>query len=324
MDYKFISFYASPSFWKKKTPFFYDLITMIYHFGDILQTIEGMQNKFGKTFCFRVPIFQKKLILTGDVEIVEYMLKSSELSTLNSFSTHQKQKKEFDNYIKGGFFSACFSPLLGKGIFNVDGDEWSALRKKASHMFNVKSLKEMLEIFKRHGKSLVQLIKENEGGVVDFQDLTQRFTLDSIGEIAFGYNIDSLHNSQGEFALAFNTAQLCSTFRIFFPFWMFLPSFMVPSEVKLKSAVKQLNEFCYKIVRERKSDPNLSNRTDILSEFLKEGDNLSDQFLRDQIMNFIIAGLKKPLLSFTIRLIYQPFPFEIQVVTQLLRHSHVI
>ena len=46
----------------------------------------------------------------------------------------------------------------------------------------------------------------------------------------------------------------------------------------------------YKIVRQARQDKNLKDREDLLAQFLKMGDKLTDKHLHDVILNFIIAG----------------------------------
>ena len=51
----------------------------------------------------------------------------------------------------------------------------------ASHMFKVRELRGMAEVFSRHGKEVIDILKDQEGQVIDMQNLFRRFTLDSIG-----------------------------------------------------------------------------------------------------------------------------------------------
>jgi hypothetical protein len=55
----------------------------------------------------------------------------------------------FDNYEKGPFFHAIFRPLLGNGIFNVDGKLWEDQRKSASHLFRTRRMRQFfIETFR--------------------------------------------------------------------------------------------------------------------------------------------------------------------------------
>lgn len=85
----------------------------------------------------------------------------------------------------------------------------------------------------------------------------------------------------------------------------------IETERKLRNAMKTLNEFAYKIIKERRQDPEVSKKTgillwlsifsryliivtrtiDLLSRYLAmtddEGQPFSDKYLRDIILNFM-------------------------------------
>ncbi len=62
---------------------------------------------------------------------------------------------KFDNFEKGPRFADCFRPLLGDGIFAVDGPKWRTQRKVAAHMFSANQLRSrMQETFEHHCKVL--------------------------------------------------------------------------------------------------------------------------------------------------------------------------
>jgi fatty acid omega-hydroxylase len=48
----------------------------------------------------------------------------------------------FKNYLKGPSSYENLQELLGKGIFNSDGEHWRWQRKTASHIFNVKNFRD--------------------------------------------------------------------------------------------------------------------------------------------------------------------------------------
>lgn len=65
-----------------------------------------------------------------------------------------------------------FDGLLGHGIFNADGPQWKLQRKAASHLFNVRMLREtMFPIFVDHSNEMKDhlLAASAEGKVVEMQ-----------------------------------------------------------------------------------------------------------------------------------------------------------
>jgi len=106
-------------------------------------------------------------------------------------------------------------------------------------------------------------------------------------------NIDSLHNDV-PFAKAFNAALLHLDYRGFNPQWKLFP--WSSREKEFKKNIEQMDAFAYQIIGERKTESveQLEKRTDLLSRFLiqkdEDGNKLSDVFLRDIVLNIIIAG----------------------------------
>eukprot|EP01102_Stenamoeba_stenopodia_P018914 TRINITY_DN7017_c0_g1_i1.p1 TRINITY_DN7017_c0_g1~~TRINITY_DN7017_c0_g1_i1.p1 ORF type:complete len:519 (-),score=124.62 TRINITY_DN7017_c0_g1_i1:363-1919(-) len=237
-----------------------------------------------------------RTIVVADPRCVEYILKDN-----------------FSNYVKGEYFEEMLREFLGEGIFNTNGEKWKQQRQVASHLFTVKELRGMTEVFTKHGNALADLLESfaTDRRIVDMQDYFSRTTLDSIGMIAFGENLDSLHGKVN-FADAFNRAQLCIDARAFNPLWKLLP--FSKSETDLKKSIKILNDFAYDLISRRKKDPNLHSKRDLLSRYLcmttnskgeisteddptsnnKDVTNhtflFSDSYLRDMILNMMLAG----------------------------------
>ena len=193
-----------------------------------------------------------------------------------------------DKYEKGSFMRDSMHPLLGDGIFNVDGPQWLEQRKAASFMFAKRELKAMVEVFVRHFAELDALLVE--GRPVEFQALASSYTLDCFCELAFGLDTGALRG-ESQFGAAFNAAQAATLQRfVFFPWWKVLPSFLFPHEARLRTAVAQLDATIFALVRERRADPQLAQREDLLSRLLQSDSFCDDRYVRDAVLNFILAG----------------------------------
>lgn len=239
-------------------------------------------------------------VMISDPECVEHIL-----------------KKNFTNYVKGPEFSSIFNEVLGQGIFNVDGDAWKLQRKTASHLFNTNTLKNwMLDVFISNGNQLIDLMANKDShcwvdGKVDLQDMFQRFTLDSIAEIGFGCGVDAINSQKQEditvaasedevsgstFGMAFDVAQTAAVWRFLYPFWRFRKMIGTPTEKRLCLAKQVLDKFAYKLIAQRRQEDAslLQDKPDVLSWFMRLRDEhnqpYSDEYLRDVIMNFMIAG----------------------------------
>jgi len=221
-------------------------------------------------------------------------------------------KTNFENYIKGPEWIDRFALVLGQGIFNVDGLHWKLQRKTASHMFNVKTLSTwMLETFIEHGHNLSAKFKADPDQELDMQDYLARYTIDSISKIAFGISLGSIASDGKQtfedalrapaggvegptFGRAFDAAQEATTWRFLLPFWKLRNRLQTPTEAKLSLAVKVMNKFAQDLIQQRRKEGDLEGRKDVLAWFMllkdDDGKPFSDDYLRDIIMNFMIAG----------------------------------
>jgi len=273
-------------------------------FGSVLEFLRLAKSKtmmeasvkkhslYGRTFAVNMSIFAPWQISTTCPRNVEHILKTN-----------------FDNYPKGAAFRSNLAELLGRGIFNSDGQEWQHQRKVSSHMFTAKLFKEHIwTVVNRNAKKTRSILECAEPGKpLDIFNLMNRFTLDTIGEIGFGKSIDSLGDPSSPFLISFDGAQQMMVERFFFPFWRALRFFGIGSERDTCTHMDQLNTFTLKIVRElcasmardsKKTNgvawEDLEARKSFVGLFLqdakKKGEELSETFLRDLVLNFLIAG----------------------------------
>jgi fatty acid omega-hydroxylase len=202
--------------------------------------------------------------------------------------------------VKGANFHSIVRDLLGNGIFAVDGDAWKQQRRVASHMFSARSFREtIMAAFVRHGVELDAIMARHaaSGQPLDISSLYFRFTLDSIGDIAFGKRLGVMAQPSVPFALAFDDAQATVEKRFFIPGWQVL-RWVMPSEARLRRSVATLNAFCAELIAERRAAGDAEARFDVLSRFMALRDDATgeklyehdDSMLRDVVLNFLIAG----------------------------------
>jgi len=260
-------------------PVFFNTFQLVKRYDTMLDWFVENTNKYGPTWTFKV-IGQPRFIVVTDPTNVEYIL-----------------KKNFENYEKGAPFRERFHDVLGEGIFNSDGPSWKSQRKTASLMFSVRNFRDhMVDTFTQHGKLLLnKLSSVEQSQAIDIHDYFFRLTLDSIGEIGFGYNFGTLFGKNLEFLNAFDTAQYNSQLRFFWPLWK-LRKLYSQDEKALASSVDTLNKFAEDIIERRLKDEDILTRRDLLSIFIARKQQDAEEpyyprsFLRDLIMNFTIAG----------------------------------
>jgi cytochrome P450 len=109
--------------------------------------------------------------------------------------------------------TASFTPLLGHGIFNADGERWASSRHLLRPSFSRDQIAD-LEAFERHFKIMLRHIPKN-GATVDLQELFFHLSIDTASEFLFNHSANTLrmvgqdgeNNEDVIFAKAFSIAQ---------------------------------------------------------------------------------------------------------------------
>ncbi|KAJ8900290.1 hypothetical protein K2173_024930 [Erythroxylum novogranatense] len=213
-------------------------------------------------------------------------------------------KTKFEMYSKGKYNKDIMSDVFGEGIFLVDGDKWRQQRKLASFEFSTRVLRDFsCAVFRRNAAKLVRVILQITiaDQAFDMQDLLMRCTLDSIFKVGFGVELNCLEGSSEEgtsFMKAFDDANALIYWRFVDPFWKLKRYFNIGSEASLKKKVKLVNDFVDTLIKTKQKllveQKYCSDKEDILSRFMveskKDPEGMTDQYLRDIILNFMIAG----------------------------------
>ncbi|XP_047153063.1 cytochrome P450 704C1-like [Vigna umbellata] len=223
-------------------------------------------------------------VYTAEPSNVEYILKTN-----------------FENYGKGLYNYQNLKDLLGDGIFTVDGEKWREQRKISSHEFSTKMLRDFsVSVFRKNAAKLADIVSESatSNSSLEIQDLFMRSTLDSIFQVAFGTELDSMCGSSQEgkiFADAFDASSALTLYRYVDVFWKIKKFLNIGSEAKLRKTTKVLDEFVLNLIKNRIQQMQISRggsdskREDILSRFL-QAKGYDSTYLRDIILNFVIAG----------------------------------
>lgn len=219
-------------------------------------------------------------IITANPKNVEYILKT-----------------RFDNYPKGKPFSSILGDLLGRGIFNVDGDSWKFQRKMASLELGSVSIRSYAfqTVTSEIESRLIPLLSsacDKQGMLMDLQDVFRRFSFDTICKFSFGLDPGCLKSCLpvSELAKAFDIASKISAERAMAAspvIWKIKRFFNVGSERKLKEAIKLVDSLANEVI-EQKRAKGFSTNKDLLSRFM--GAIHDDKYLRDIVVSFLLAG----------------------------------
>lgn len=218
--------------------------------------------------------------------------------------------KNFTKNLSGGTgFQEILAPVLGRGIFTVDGEEWAEHRKVSSHLFAANALRYKMESsFAKHGKRLVELLSNHSvNRTIDLQEAMQAFTFETICEIAFGAEPGALEaalirDEKIDFLVRFDRAQNLCLNRLIIPIfvWKTLRYLNLWYERQLSEDSRELRAYVQKIIQERKKNissfSNDEKYRDILSMYMKAARDskkpylADDGYLQDVVLNFMVAG----------------------------------
>ncbi|XP_073119600.1 cytochrome P450 704C1-like [Henckelia pumila] len=214
-------------------------------------------------------------------------------------------KTNFGGYSKGESNQEVVTDLFGQGIFAVDGDKWRQQRKLASFEFSARVLRDFsCSVFRKNAAKLVGIVLEfsENHRVFDMQALLMKCALDSIFKVGFGVDLNCLQGSNkegSEFIKAFDDSNELIYWRYPDPLWRIKRYFNIGGEATLKKNIKFIHNFVDSVIKIKKEQmetqpPCETDKKDILSRFLveskKDPDTMTDEYLRDIILNFMIAG----------------------------------
>ncbi|XVF22679.1 hypothetical protein REPUB_Repub12eG0191800 [Reevesia pubescens] len=232
-------------------------------------------------------------------------LTNSGIFTTDTRNIEHILKTKFDNYAKGECHGDILRDLLGQGMFAVDGDKWREQRRFASYEFSTRVLRDFsCSVFRRNAVKLVRAVSEltESGQVIEFQEMLMKCTMDSIFKVAFGIDLNCMDWSSNEegttFMKAFDDANASVNLRFIDPLWKLKRSLNIGSEASLKKNIKIIDNFLHNVIRTKKKllsmNPNRNDKEDVLSRFLTESEKnpetMTDQYLRDTIFGFLVAG----------------------------------
>ncbi|PYH87405.1 cytochrome P450 [Aspergillus ellipticus CBS 707.79] len=191
-----------------------------------------------------------------------------------------------------------FYPLLGNGIFTLDGAGWTHARGLLRPQFTRDQVAD-LDLMDGHVTRMIDLIPK-DGSSFDIQRLFFQLTIDSATHFLFGESVGSMGSSseagilektavgdaQG-FAEAFNMSQeyLAARSRVLGFYWMINPK-------EFREANRRVHEVVDHYVRlalESRRHPEKQTGRYIFAEALA-ADNDDPRVLRDNMLNILLAG----------------------------------
>lgn len=207
---------------------------------------------------------------------------------------------QFNEFVMG-LRLAQFRPLLGEGVFTLDGHGWKKSRAMLRPNFSREKVAHTKSL-ETHVQNLAKHIRKHKGQEFDIQDYFFRYTVDTATEFLFGQSLFGLmdetigerpppesYQGSGDFYDSFTNAQETCASRAWAQnlYWLVQP----PGFKRHISVVHDFANFYIQKALELDQDTldKLSEDGYIfLYELVKETRNKT--ILRDQLLNIMIAG----------------------------------
>ncbi|KAG6383525.1 hypothetical protein SASPL_156722 [Salvia splendens] len=180
---------------------------------------------------------------------------------------------------QGEYNRGIMKDLFGEGIFAIDGKKWRHQRKLASNEFSAKVLRDFsCSVFRSNAAKLASKVYVGAlaNREMDLQDMLMKSATDTMFKVGFGVELDTLSGSD-----EISNHEKVSNIGL---------------ERNLKENIQVIDNFVYNLIhRKREQMRNEEGeKEDILSRFLieseKDKENMTDEYLRDIILSFLIAG----------------------------------
>ena len=240
---------------------------------DPLAVFTGWAREFGDIFYYRA----------GWIHV--YFLNSPEL--IESVLVTNQQNFRKDRVIQNSRW------FLGQGLLTSEGSEWLRQRRLCQPAFHRERLALYARIINGCAEEMLDSWKDGENRDVH-QEMMQ-LTLRVVAKVLFSVDVK---NESKEVAAALNLLMKHSSgARMLLPPWVrYLP---LPFLIRVRRAVRQLDEVVYRIIRERRRSEN--DNGDLLSMLMsardEDGSRMTDRQLRDEVMTFLLAGHETTALS---------------------------
>ena len=240
---------------------------------DALAVFSGWAREFGDILYYRA----------GWIHV--YFLNSPEL--IESVLVTNQQNFRKDRVIQNSRW------FLGQGLLTSEGGEWLRQRRLSQPAFHRERLALYARIINACAEEMLDSWKDGENRDVH-QEMMQ-LTLRVVAKVLFSVDVK---NESKEVAAALNLLMKHSSgARILLPPWVrYLP---LPFLIRVRRAVRQLDEVVYRIIRERRRSEN--DNGDLLSMLMsardEDGSRMTDRQLRDEVMTFLLAGHETTALS---------------------------
>ncbi|KAH7311550.1 cytochrome P450 [Stachybotrys elegans] len=211
------------------------------------------------------------------------------LYTCNKDNIRQILGVGFNDWELPGLRVASMSSLLGRGIFTLNGHEWSHSRALLRPSFTKKNLEPLKDLLEHHFQAFLKRIPA-DGETVNLQPLFFELTMDVATEFLMGVSTNMLDGTRGhereqQFVDDYQfCSEVCSRKLQMGPLHFCVIS---PSGIRAKNRVfRYVDDYVEKCLKQQVTDD--SERYNVLYELAKSTEDPAT--LRDQVLHVLLAS----------------------------------
>jgi cytochrome P450 len=201
---------------------------------------------------------------------------------------------DYHNFTKGRILRAN-RLMLGNGLIINEGDDWMRQRRLIQPAFHRERIAAYADVMVAFTQRMAATWQDGES--LDILPAMKRLTLEIIAKTLFDSDISSQAGVVGEALQTFLNEFAARTGS-----GLLTPERIpTPGNLRLQKAVRRLDEIVNRMIQQRRLSGQAGN--DLLTVLLEardeRGNQMSDQQLRDEVMNILLAGHETTALALT-------------------------
>ncbi|WP_435359005.1 cytochrome P450 [Haloarchaeobius sp. DFWS5] len=219
--------------------------------------------------------------------------------------------RENEKYVKGEVFQTLLTPLVGHGLLTSEGEQWRRQRHLIQPSFRPDALSHYADIMV--AETADELSTWRPGQVRDIHEDMLRLTGEIVAQSLFGVDVSDRTEVVAD-ALETVMGQAENLRASMVPNWVPLPS-----KRRAQAAKSVLDTVVYDIIDERRANPGDDVVSALLAAEDEDGNTMSREQVRDEVMTLFIAGHETTALSlsFTFFVLAQHPDVEEKLVAEI-------
>ena len=228
----------------------------------------------GKEFSpiFKVHFFGKPLVVIFDAETVQFILKNRP-----------------GRFRRASRIEPVFKELGVQGAFSEEGDEWSRHRKLLNPAFNPSQIKKFFPTLVKLTNRLCGSL-DRDGNNLDFQTLIHRYAVDVTTNLAFGYDLNVIEDTdsdlQKNISLVF--PRIAARLKSPIPYWRYLK---LDVDKKVDKAIVEIQKSVQEFIAAARIRLKNGNEPDnILESLLTDAAGAKENDIFGNVIQLLLAG----------------------------------